>query len=244
MASISKAATYKLIGAVACVPIILVLICTLIPNAVKKLGILSTSKIGDIELPKAVIADACTNDESKCISNVLLITGEIDQGTIEAIQRIDNSNWSKTVCFSSPGGSVDSAIALGTWIGEDKIATCLAERYKIKGMGTIVNTSCNSACPLIFVMGTQRTNIGNKIKVGIHRSGYTIDFCFWAFDFNGDGDSTDRYRDMYKAFQHKEMTKHLALLSDSYQVCYSNMKALTPKDWVKYSLFSQNHNDL
>ncbi|MFP6798890.1 MAG: hypothetical protein VCA39_07225 [Pseudomonas sp.] len=157
--------------------------CTIFPHIKRSFSLNETievpshSNVGSsASLDKALFANACNKDESYCLKDVILVTGIIDQGTIYSIDKLISKGESDTICFRTPGGNIDAAIAIGEWIDRHNLKTCLAEKYIIKERGSLSSTICASACPFIFAMGEERISIGTDIKVGIHRSGGSIDF--------------------------------------------------------------------
>jgi hypothetical protein len=92
------------------------------------------------------MAQACTLDESSCLEDVILVLGKLDQGAIDSIDTFLKEGMPDTICFRTPGGQSDAAVSIGNWIRNNKINTCLAEKYIIEGKVTLNSTVCFSAC--------------------------------------------------------------------------------------------------
>jgi hypothetical protein len=216
--------------------IILFITCTIIPNFYKESGFSDTKQYNDkngtpIELGKAVIADACEKDKINCLKDILLIQGEIDQGTISSIKKIDSLNKIETICFRSGGGNNQVAQELMSFIKVNDINTCLAEEYYFKDLGSIGGTYCKSACPLILLMGKERFHVGSEIEIGIHHSGNTFNFCFTCFYMDNGGEDFEPY------FTKQE---HINLFKRSRKTPLKDIDTLDPSEWKKYHIFTNN----
>lgn len=219
--------------------------CTLFPQIKRSLGFNDTVEFSsnggnEVTLDKALVVTACNKEETSCLKDVILVMGRIDQGTIESINKLVEKNKSNTICFRTPGGDIDSAVAIGKWIESNNFNTCLAEKYLIKGRGTLNSTTCASACPFILAMGNDRISVGTNIKVGIHRSGGSLDFCFFCIDLNAmDFIAIDKYKEMLNRPKRVESKKHISMLEDSLQIDFSDIKYLSPKELNEYEFFTK-----
>lgn len=183
-----------------------------------------------VELNKVILADACKSNGVDCLENVALIHGKIDKGTIESLIIFERSNTIDTVCFHSVGGENHVAKNLMGGIRELEINTCLAEEYRIKDGGGFSGVVCDSACPLILMMGKKRTQIGDDIKIGIHRSGITIGMVITEFKF--DVNSED-----YLPYFSDE--GHLRLFQRSQETPYKDMDRIPQEEWHEYNIFTE-----
>ncbi|WP_421192421.1 hypothetical protein [Aeromonas jandaei] len=168
-------------------------------------------------------------EKKNCLKDVLLIHGEFDQGTISSISKLDFPKDIDTICFNSPGGKNDIAQTIMSIIKKKEINTCLAEEYNIKGMGSMSGTHCESACPLILLMGKKRFVIGEKIKIGIHHSGKILDFCFTCLFIDSDGDDFSPY------FTDEG---HIKLFQRSRKTSLKDMDFLRQDEWKEYNIFT------
>ena len=226
----------KIIFSAFVLAVILLVACTIIPTFYKSLGFSDTTQYKDkngnpIELGKAEIVDACEKDKINCLKDVLLIQGEIDQGTISSIKKLNSLNKIETMCFRSGGGNNQVAQTLMSFIKENDINTCLAEKYYFKDLGSIDGTYCKSACPLILLMGEERFQVGNEIEIGVHHSGKAFDFCFICFYMDNGGEDFEPY------FTNPE---HINLFKRSRKTPLKDMDILDPSEWQKYNIFTNN----
>ncbi len=85
--------------------------------------------------------------------------GTITPGTAERFRaEIEKrGDYVKTVVLSSPGGSVQDALAMGKLIREKGLATRVE-----------ANAHCASSCPLVFSGGVSRS-VGEGASVGVHQ---------------------------------------------------------------------------
>jgi hypothetical protein len=216
--------------------VILLVACTIIPTLYKSFGFSDTKQYKDkngnpIELGKAVIVDACEKEKINCLKDVLLIQGEINQGTISSIKKLNSLNKIETICFRSGGGNIQVAQILMSFIKENDVSTCLAEEYYFKDLGSIDGTYCKSACPFILLMGKERFHVGNKIEIGIHHSGNAFDFCFTCFYIDNEGEDFEPY------FTNQG---HINLFKRSRKTPLKDMDILDPSEWQKYNIFTNN----
>lgn len=212
--------------------------CTTVPETLKSLGYTSEKFITDkngteIKLKKAVIADACNSESKVCLKNVLLILGELNDATLSAIQELGGRTVT-TVCFHSNGGSNETAKTLINIIKKYKLNTCLADEYYLDNGLKLSNTMCHSACPIIFLAGVERFNLGRNIKIGIHHSGQTFNLCIVCWRMNiGGGD----FEDYIKGNADGE--EHLALFRRSRLTPVSEIDLVSFEDWSKYKIFTK-----
>lgn len=89
----------------------------------------------------------------------LEVTGTIDLGSAErfAAEVEARGEYIKVVALSSPGGSVNDAIAIGSLIREKGFATSVAS-----------GALCASSCPLVFAGGTERIAAADA-AIGVHQ---------------------------------------------------------------------------
>ncbi|SFG01444.1 hypothetical protein [Neptunomonas qingdaonensis] len=216
-------------------------LCTYIPGFKRELGFYDTISVSDgdenVDLDKALIVDACNQDKTSCLKNVILIKGRLDEGTISSIKNLKGPN-NKIICFDSPGGSINTATEIGYWIKENGFDTCLAEKYIVKNKRVLTTTVCYSACPFVFVMGNERIMIGNDFQVGLHHSGGTVDFCFCSFNYNSlEFVANNKYKEMVGLSNASE--QHINMLDDSLLIDFSEIYILPPTKFDKYKLFTK-----
>lgn len=87
----------------------------------------------------------------------LLVLGDVDQGFYEKFEKIilDNPQI-ESVSLGSDGGSLSDALKAGMLI-------------RLSGLETSIYANCNSACPLLFFGGTQRTIWQMNMGLGFHQ---------------------------------------------------------------------------
>jgi hypothetical protein len=90
---------------------------------------------------------------------VMTVEGTIDQGAAArfAAELDRRGEYVKTVRLSSPGGSLDDAIAMATLMRERGMAAEVAD-----------GALCASSCPLILAGGTER-RVGADAAIGLHQ---------------------------------------------------------------------------
>ena len=87
----------------------------------------------------------------------LQVLGDIEPGySQKIIDAIEANPKVKTVALGSGGGLVYEAFAAGSYIRK-------------KGLETALWNNCFSACPLVFMGGTQRTNMSPYSDLGFHQ---------------------------------------------------------------------------
>ncbi|WP_149762645.1 hypothetical protein [Neomesorhizobium albiziae] len=145
--------------------------------------------LGDIDRPmQFVIVRSSTPACEPLCPEWIWARGEITAATPKAFKRFLKKIGKKRlpVLVSSPGGSVDAAMAIGRLIRERKLDTgvgtayltgcaptekdCLAKQKKsgvYNGRITLGGAFCNSACPLILAGGVNR--IAGSAFVGVHQ---------------------------------------------------------------------------
>jgi hypothetical protein len=236
----------NLILLVAATLLVLLFAFTFIPLIYKTLGFSSSETISvknePVTLDKALIAKACTRDEKNCIDQVLLVSGDLDRGTISAIKQLKGSSLQvDTVCFASRGGDKDVAIDIGEWIKKNHLNTCIAEKYLTTDGITMNSPLCASACPYILAMGHKRTALGSNFRIGIHSSGTILNFGLFtyritALDYMGLGG----YKPMLENSGDINSAQHVELLEDSLATPFDELKYLTTAEQKKYALFTEN----
>lgn len=223
------------IGLLATVTAGLFFSCTFVIPALKSQPkeLFTDNSGAEFSLAKATIADACDSKTKECLKNVFLISGNFDDSTVEALNRLGDRT-ARTICFRSNGGRNDTAKALMKIIKEEKLNTCLADEYHLANGTVLKNTMCHSACPLVLVSGYERINLGKNIQVGIHHSGQSIDLCImcWRLSYGG-GDFESDIKDTPDAEQ------HLALFYRSRKTPTRELDLLAPDDWVTYKVFNK-----
>lgn len=192
-------------------------------------------------IDSVVFATACNSDGSTCIDNVLLIRGQILESTKSALNVfVDEQKIKRNqiVCFDSPGGEVDRAIALGNWIYANGMDTCYAEKYVLKDGIVIKNTICNSACPFVFLMGHKRSLVGRRATFKIHHSGRTLPLCGCKLEVNDYLYSWGRYESMLLVGRNTD-DQHLDLFDLSLETHFSKTYLLQVNDFHKYGVFTE-----
>ena len=226
-------------------PVILLFMFTVIPKAYKGLGYDRSETVviqGESHaLNKAVIARACTHDGKTCIDDVLLVSGDLDEGSIGAIKQLDGNLQVDTVCFASRGGDKNAAIKIGQWIKSKHLNTCIAEKYLTTDGVTMSSPLCASACPYILAMGHKRTALGRDFKIGIHNSGTNLNFGLFTYKANSFEFMALRgYQPMLRESGDPSSAQHLEMLYDSLATPFYELKYLTPTEQKKYVLFTEN----
>uniref|UniRef100_UPI0010EE0B73 hypothetical protein n=1 Tax=Vibrio vulnificus TaxID=672 RepID=UPI0010EE0B73 len=156
-----------------------------------------------IKIPKFTIADACNADLTDCITNVMLISGEINTATLKSLNELSDKSHdidTNTLCLNSIGGSVETATLINKYIAENDLNTCLAARYIIKDLGkfqqsnlqeyVVKHDSCYSACPLVIASAEKRTLLGDSFIIGVHSSGFKV---FGKIHVDMDGEEYREY---------------------------------------------------
>jgi hypothetical protein len=90
---------------------------------------------------------------------VLMAEGSIEPGTAArfAAELEARGEYVKTISLNSPGGALDDAMAMATFVRDRGISTEIAD-----------GALCASSCPLLFAGGLTRT-AGAKAAVGVHQ---------------------------------------------------------------------------
>ena len=90
---------------------------------------------------------------------VLMAEGSIEQGTAArfAAELEARGEYIKTISLNSPGGALDDAMAMATFVRDRGISTEIAD-----------GALCASSCPLLFAGGMTRT-AGPRAAVGVHQ---------------------------------------------------------------------------
>lgn len=132
-----------------------------------------------VEVPQILFANACDENRSNCLNNVLLLQGNISMATVQELQ---NTNKSDTVCVTGTGGDFSMAMVIVREIIFRRFNTCLARSFEIKSEQNrpiwIENESCTSNCPWLLTAGRERTVVGLGLKIGIHNSGTIVGYKF------------------------------------------------------------------
>jgi len=190
-------------------------------------------------IPNVLIVDACTLDESKCLKDVLLIRGQIVEDTDEYVKEVLKAHPTDTICFSSEGGNTDTSIRIGKLIDSKGLNTCLAKRYKLNGGKDLALKACESACPYMFLTGTNRVALGEDFRIGVHSSGWHIDCCILKFKFTDNEKSMMKYKNMFLAKRSKDDSKHIALIDLASNEEYSGMDYLERWELEHYAFFTE-----
>lgn len=96
--------------------------------------------------------------EATGVSNILFVYGDIDAGFHERfLAALDKTEDLREVYLGSGGGSVRDALLAGREI-------------RARGLNTVLNGNCRSACPLVFAGGVERTVWANvRNDFGFHQ---------------------------------------------------------------------------
>lgn len=187
-----------------------------------------------VEVPKATFAQACDENKENCLEEpVLLLHGQIDEGTIKSLINLGKKNPEaivNTVCLTGPGGSNITTARLMKLINDEKLNTCLAASYKIETEEAWISGDyCASACPLTFLIGTKRTIIGNGIKFGVHGSGQE-----WAKI------KITRETNLFDEFIREE---HHSLYEFSKTIPHGKIYYLSDSEAKKFNVLSEQEQD-
>ncbi|MDB5623601.1 MAG: hypothetical protein JWR39_2164 [Devosia sp.] len=89
----------------------------------------------------------------------LALTGTFDVGSAErfASEIAERGEYVQTVVLDSPGGSVVDALAIGTLIHQEGLATRVA-----------AGSLCASSCPIVFASGAERI-ASPQAAIGVHQ---------------------------------------------------------------------------
>lgn len=128
----------------------------------------------------------CWGNGDYCFTRVL-VEGEIPGDAGRQFETFVQSVWpddhragdkggrGPTVCFNSPGGSLDGGIELGRTIRLHRMDTCIEPSYSTVGEDVtspnrvlVPNATCSSACVLAFMGGVNR-RIEEGSFVGVHQ---------------------------------------------------------------------------
>ncbi|WP_306579263.1 hypothetical protein [Pseudomonas sp.] len=234
------------VGVVLTALVVLFFTFTIIPSAYKSFGFNRSGEIatqaGKVVMDKALIAKACDRHEKACIDNVLLVSGDLDGGTISAIKQLIADVGVDTVCFNSRGGDKSTAIDIGKFIKRNKLNTCMAEKYLTAKGDTITQRLCASACPFVLAMGRKRTALGNDLRIGIHSSGTNLDFGLFMLRVNAlDFVALHGYEAMLKQSNVVGSRAHVKMLHDSLSTPFDGMRFLSTDEQKQYALFTDNH---
>lgn len=203
----------------------------------------------EVHLNSVVKADACSDSQSVCLTDVYLIVGEINDTAVDGLEKLlanQGKGKESTLCFVSPGGHAKSAIRLMQIIKSNKLRTCIAEKYILPGMGKITPSVCASACPLVFLSASERIVVGSNHIFGIHSPGISFSICFCEFNLEPPEflvrDSIDEIRLALKNDPTVDIEYHLDLFNDSLKTPYADVALLSFEQMTKYKVFTRNLN--
>ena len=113
---------------------------------------------GHFKIPgKLLESDKKTFYLIKHDGKMLQVLGEIESGFAKKLQQaIDSNPGIKVVALGSGGGLVEEAISAGRYI-------------RSKNLETTLWSNCYSACPLVFLGGTNRTIMSPYPYLGFHK---------------------------------------------------------------------------
>lgn len=222
----------------------LIIGCTVLHNSREstKRDFILLSESG-AKLSKVQFADACDNEEIHCLNNVVLIIGEINRGTVNALKdfiKINSNSDASYICFDSPGGQIESAQIISEIILAGKMGTCLAEKYVIKNKerNKLVHPKCASVCNYLLLASTNRVAVGKNISFITHSAGVTISFCFCELTYG----SRFAHRLLLEQFiytvKDKERDQHLAFLTLGETIPNSAAYRLSQDELIRYAIFN------
>ena len=171
----------------------------------------------------------CTGTASFCAHRILA-RGAIERDSSVVFAKFLASGAPRqggTICFDSPGGSVEGAVELGRLIRRLQFNTCLEDDYREVIPEKITKTrmiapraSCASACTLAFVGGVNRY-VGETVRYGVHQfSGVDKDV----------GEAAAQYTVVRLAAYLEQMGVKRNLLDLASVVAPQQMYWLTPKE--------------
>ncbi len=122
------------------------------------------------------IGKVCDQTGSYCLDNVLIINSGINASLIKPLRELyANNSEIKTICINSNGGGLFATRDVILFIQENKLSTCIADKYFENGIEIQLSSRCNSACPLILMSATHRIRIGVDQSIYVHSAGKEID---------------------------------------------------------------------
>lgn len=122
------------------------------------------------------VVQACS-DENSCIP-ALLVSGPIlpamfaghgysIANTVE--ERLAQNPKVKTVCFDSPGGAVESGLALARLLERKGVDTCVTQLVRYQGQLSYITGACHSSCIIAFAAGVHRIAFQPDIGFMFHQ---------------------------------------------------------------------------
>lgn len=138
-------------------------------------------ELGGEKLQSISEAQAC-DDSSRC-HDIVLAVGRIDstmQRNLESY--FVDKDMKKPLCFLSPGGYAESALAISRWLRNQGMPVCLAASYLYQGKHISISTDgkkipCASACAYVFMSADVRISIGNNATLAVHGPRRVLAFC-------------------------------------------------------------------
>lgn len=101
--------------------------------------------VGTLVPQDAYVASPAPQADIAADGTTIIVYGDIDRGMYDRFMGVLRANPdTKSVALGSGGGSVKDAIEMGREIRK-------------RGLDTVLEGNCYSACPLVFVGGTERT---------------------------------------------------------------------------------------
>lgn len=137
--------------------------------------------VGQLDIPKSAFIEQTGKSTFYVVKNeghVLQVLGDIEEGYAQKIIDAINVNPNvRSVALGSGGGYVYEAMRAGLFI-------------RSKGLETVLWNGCYSACPLVFMGGTQRENWSPYPVLGFHQ----------VYDQTGKASPKDDqvYKDIYQ----------------------------------------------
>lgn len=188
-----------------------------------------------VEVPKVLRASACDEMKETCITDVILIQGDIDDDALSRIQQLTSSNVS-AVCMTGSSGSLTLSLLMARTIISKQFNTCLARYYQIQSPNNrslwIENRSCNSNCPWLLSAGRERTAIGTGLRIGIHNTGNIIGYKFPRIPINKED----------KEVQQSIRAKHYEFYDFVKSIPNSTLYYLSNEEVQKFQLFTSYVN--
>lgn len=203
----------------------------------------STLTVSNQEIKRLVEAQACNSD--KACYDVLLAIGSIDETMANQIMSSIKGQNNKPICFLSQGGNSASAMRISKAVRKHNIATCLADKYVLKGKqikmsSQVGNAYCQSACVFVFMSSATRILIGSEATVGIHSPARKLEFCICDIPINFFGIDDSEILVLIKNTQdikHKE--DFYSLYVKSLQIPNKEMYTLNPSELKDFGVFNE-----
>lgn len=106
-------------------------------------------------------------DENKC-EDAILLNGEINKESYQAIKSSMNGGNYKWLCLNSPGGNVEMARNISEILISKNVSTCVAQ-IKTNEPEVNYSASCSSSCSELWFNGLRRTISSENSYIGLHQ---------------------------------------------------------------------------